>query len=468
MNWISILSQIFFAVLVTSASGSVMFFIWFLCRKLLQKRNPKLVYYLLRWVVIMFILPITYVAFITNYDSGYVKPMAGLTKMLFVVDAHNLMLQGIAIIWMIVTLFMCTFVVKNELARRRICKSNFDDGASLAQAEFERIKESLGIKGRVVLLHNDDPKLESPFVTGLFRRKVVIPYREYTKEELDVMLYHELTHIQKSDVFFRYLTMFAIILNSINPVSYLLWERVLLWSEADCDAKALDGLEKEGISKKQYYHIILNLMEAGPAEPTLFYYPMLLSVDESLYRRMEIMEKYRVNMKRVAKSVTFAWVMVLAMFSSVTAHAAGVGLAEAGDAALKETQEIMVDEETTVGNEVEDMLVETSDDVTIIYMNDGVMLLGEGTIDWDVPVETRCVSGSIYMAEGTKVSIACTATPNNCTYWYGLMYASSTCNVVEVTGVSSHTFTVPSNGYYRIMVENRSSQEISVVGGYSY
>ena len=178
------------------------------------------------------------------------------------------------------------------------------------------------------------------------------------------------------------------------------------------------------------------------------------------------MEKYRVNMKRVAKTVTFAWVMVFALFSSVTAHAAGFGLAKASDEVLKETQKVV--EHETNESELEEFVVPADSDVTIIYMNDGVMTLGQGTIDWDVPVGTRCVSGSLYMTEGTEVSIVCAAKPTNFTYWFGLMYASSECHVVSVTGSASHTFTVPSNGYYRVMVENRSSQEISVVGGYSY
>lgn len=116
----------------------------------------------------------------------------------------------------------------------------------------------------------------------------------------------------------------------------------------------------------------------------------------------------------------------------------------------------------------DEMLLEASDGVDIVYVNDGIMTLGSGSIAWDVPANTRYVTSSIYMTEGTIVSIACTARPSDCTYWFGLMYASSTCNVVEGTGSGAHDFTVPSNGYYRIMVENRSSETITVTGGYQY
>lgn len=469
MNWISLLSQIFFCVLVTSATGSVMLFIWFLCRKFLQNKNPKLVYYMLRWVVIMFLLPITYVGIVINYETGYVQDAEGISKMMFVVDLNNLLFQGLAMIWFIVTAFMVFFFLKNEIGKHYVCKNNFDDGSSLAQTEFERIKNEVGVKGRVVLLRNDNPRQKSPFVVGMWTRKVVVPYLNYTKEELDVILYHELNHIKKSDILFRYLTMFAIMINSINPFSYPLWNLMLLWSEADCDARAVDGLEKEGITKKQYYDIIWKLMGSSPAELTLFYYPMLHGAAKSLYRRMEIMEKYRVNMKKVAKSVTFAWVMVFAMLSTVTAHAAGIGIAEANDEALKETQ-IVGQHGTFVDDEdwSKEMLIPASDVVDIVYVNDEIMTLGEGSFSWDVPVGTRYVTSSIYMTKGTVIQIACTGKPSDCTYWFGLMYASSECAVVEGSGSGSHDFTVPSTGYYRVMVENRGSTTLHVVGSYLY
>lgn len=469
MNWTSILSQVFFCIAVTSVTGSFMLLIWSLCCMLLHNRNPKLVYYMLRWVVLMYIFPITYISILLNYKTGYVQHNESTARMLFVLNTNGLMMPSLAMIWLCATVFIAGFYLRNEIIKRRICKWNFDDGASLAQTEFERIKEVLGVKGNVALLRNDDPRIRSPFVTGIFKRAVVIPYGDYSEEELKVVLYHELNHIKKSDVLFRYLAVVAIVLNSINPVAYLLWEQMILWSEADCDAYAVDGLEKEGISKERYYEVILKLMKTGPTAASTFYYPMLMSAEESLNRREKIMEKYIANMRRVAKSVTFAGVMVFALISSTVAYAAGVGTAELNDARLQETQNVAEDGGFSETYDWSDeMYVPASDVVDIVYINDNIMTLGQGSIDWDVPAGTRYVTSSIYLAAGTQVDIACTAIPNNCLYWFGLMHANSDCTVVEGTGVGAHEFTVSSSGYYRIMVENRSSQTISVVGGYSY
>lgn len=467
MNWISILSQVFFAVAVTSLTGSFMLLLWFLCRKFLHKYNPKLVYYMLRWVVIMYMLPITYVSLQLNYKSGYVQKST--ERMLFVLNVKGLFVPGLAMIWLCATFYIAGFYLKNEIVKRRMCKWNFDDGESVAQKEFERIKEVLEVKGNVVLLRNDNPQIQSPFVTGILKRAVVLPYREYTEEELKVILYHELNHVKKSDVLFRYLTVVAIVLNSINPVAYILWERVMLWSEADCDAYAVDGLAKEGISRESYYEIIWKMMMSGPTSTSTFYYPMLMSAKESFMRRKKIMENYIANMRSVAKSVTFAGAMIFALLCSTTAYAAGVGIAEVNDNSLKETQRIGVAGEFEEYPEWSDeMLVAADDTVELVYVNDGIMELGEGTISWDVPVGTRYVTSSIYFAKGTVVSIACTARPSACTYWFGLMHANSDCTVVEGCGTGGHDFTVASSGYYRIMVENRSNETIHVTGTYQY
>jgi len=181
------------------------------------------------------------------------------------------------------------------------------------------------------------------------------------------------------------------------------------------------------------------------------------------------MEKYRANMKKMVKSVTFAWVMVFALASSVTAHAAGIGLAEAADKDLIQTQNVEQDGEfMNVTGWSEEFNVETSDVVDIVYVNDGIMTLGQGTIDWNIPAGTRYVTSAIYFAAGSKVQITCTAKPNTCTYWFGIMNENSDCTVVEGAGMGAHEFTVPTTGYYRIMVENRSIQSIRVTGSYAY
>ena len=180
------------------------------------------------------------------------------------------------------------------------------------------------------------------------------------------------------------------------------------------------------------------------------------------------MGKYRTNMKKVAKSVTFAWVMVFVMLSSVTAHAAGIWVLEKNDEYLKENQVVGYYENGAIGNWSEVMTIEDSNPVNIVYINDGIMTLGDGTFNWDVPVGTRYVTTSIYLKKDQQIQISCTATPTNCLYWFGIMHPSSALSVVEGTGQGAQVFTIPSTGYYRVLVENRGNTTLHAVGAYQY
>lgn len=466
------LSQIFFCVLVTSATGSVMLAIWSLCRLLFEKWNPNLIYNMLRWVVLMFLLPFTYVAIMLNYEGGYVQQGDSFLKMLFVVNSAELLFQGLAVIWFLMTLYISGIFLVELFRKHRLCKDNFDDGDSLAQSEFERIKEVLGIKGKVSLLRNCNPKNKSPFAIGVFHRKVVIPYVEYTKEELDIILYHELSHIKKRDIIFRYLTTAAIIVNSINPIAYVLLNLITHWSEADCDVYAVEGLEKENISAKTYADTIFRLMSGSLDKREMFTMTMLHGAAKSLYGRIDFMEKYRSNMRKVSKPVTMVLVMMFVMLSSVTAYGAGIGLAEVNDRYYKNNLVLHTSEtalEDYNWSEVTYVEAEDAYVPNIVYINDGIMPLGSGTIDWDVPAGTRYVTGAIYLTKGTVVDIAATGSPRTVTFWIGLMYPDASIAISEGAGVGGASFTVPSTGYYRVMVENRSStQTLSVLGSYQY
>ncbi len=469
MNWNNILGQCFFAVLVTSATGSIMLLIWFLFRFLLQDKNPKLVYYMLRWVICMFLLPITYHTIISRYEIGYVQSIEGISKTMFVMNLNSTFFRILSWVWLVMTIRLAVIALKNEIGKILVCRNNFeDDENSLTQAEFERIKQEIGIKGKVTLFHNDMLKQNSPFVVGIWKPKVIIPYGVYDREELKVIFYHELNHIKKHDLLFRYVVMLAMIVNSINPIVYLLSGLNNLWSEADCDARALDALEHEGIKKKRYYNIIMNIAENGPKRPDVPDFPMLIKASDNLQRRIVIMGKYRTNMKRVAKSVTFAWVMVFAMISSVTAHAAGIWALEKNDDFLRESQVVTYYADDATGDWSDIMTFEDSDAVNIVYINDGIMVLGNGTFNWEVPVATRYVTNSIYLAKDQEIQIACTATPTDCLYWFGIMHPSSAVSVVEGTGYGARAFTAPSSGYYRVLIENRGSSVLRAAGSYTY
>ena len=68
MNWIN---QIFFVVVVTALIGDVVFAMWWLFQLAFMRWSPSLVYNTLRWIVVLFLLPVGYVAIKISHHSDY-------------------------------------------------------------------------------------------------------------------------------------------------------------------------------------------------------------------------------------------------------------------------------------------------------------------------------------------------------------------------------------------------------------
>ena len=422
----------------------------------------------------MFLLPVTYLAIIINCHTGYVQYTSGFGKMMFLMNMESEVFRGIALVWFIISMInLCRFSYRT-FRTHGICKYNYDDGESLAQTEFERVKDILGMKGKITFLRNDNCAVNSPFVTGIFRRKLVLPFtgEEYDKDELAVILYHELIHFQKHDLVFKFLTIIIVALQCYNPFAYLLLRQVNYWSECDCDYRALQRLESEGIRLKQYYQTIYQLATEDKHHPYSDTFSMLFEKKNSLERRFDYMSINSKKFRTSSKAVMVLLSMVFVLAGTVTSYAAGTKVAEQADGEFKKTQEIAATADFTSTDIWSDEFVVTEADsagVETIYNESEIMLLGGDSFYWTVPVGTRYVTSSIYLSKGTVISIACTARPSDCTYWFGLMKMSdNSATVVEGSGTGGHDFTISSSGFYRVMVENRSSQEITVSGGYNY
>lgn len=469
MNWVS---EIFFCILTTSATGTVMLAFWCLCRLFLEEWNPNSVYYMIRWIVMLYVLPITCLAMGLSYKSGYVQHGDGFLKMVFVVNTEELIWIVLLVIWFGGMIHSGLDALKGAIGTHLLCKANFEDGESLAQTEFERIKKVLKIKGKVTLLRNDTPGLKSAFAAGVFRRCVVVPYLEYSKKELDVILYHELMHIKKGDILYRRLTLWITIFHGINPFVHQLKAHVREWSELDCDAKTVQELEKhEGIDSKEYYDAIFKFVDGDAKEREQFSLAMLYDEKESLYRRIDFMSKYKKHLNGKKALVATALVMLFAVISTTTAYAAGITVAKVSDHIYKETQvidNIGLFEENEGWSEEIFIPAEQAKNPNTVYMDDVVMPIGDGTFDWDVPVGTRYVTGYLFMNSGTQVQVACTGTPSDCWYWLGIMHPNNSISIIEGCGAGSRTFTTNSTGLHRVMVENRGDVVLHATGVYTY
>ena len=468
MNWINFL---FYYAFVTAITGDVMLFIWLICRLLFLKLNPDLVYYMLRWVVIMFLLPVAYVSILMSRDGSYIWETRDLLeKFVFQINFRADYLQIAVIAWFTVTILNVWNHLKKMRAQYNLCKKSVPVDNLEMTAVFEELKSKLGIRGNVEFLWNED--VTSPIATGIRKRRVILPYDDFEGERLQVILLHELIHIKKHDLIYKAMTTVIVIIQNFNPPAYILVGLLNLWSEQDCDRKVVQRLASMGIRRSGYFQIIWTISEAAEKmSRDLCVFSMLFESKEMLERRVDFMKKYGKNLKTTSKIVTALLLLTFITISTRTSYAAGVGMANANDELFKKTQVVNINEQKSLSDQSEfSVTAEENALVPQVVMDDEIITRGSdgASFDWTIPAGTRYVTPEKFFKKGTKVSIALTVTPSDCVYWYGLMHTSGESTVCETTGAKSYTFTIEKTSFYRIMVENRSEDtEMHAVGGYT-
>ena len=119
------------------------------------------------------------------------------------------------------------------------------------------IKKELGIPGQVGL--HVCPYTGSPMITGLFRPRILLPVTDIPKEELRLILKHELIHCRRKDTWYKCLLLLATAMHWFNPAVYLMAKVINAQCELSCDAEVLRGSEPD--MRYRYSKAIVSLLE---------------------------------------------------------------------------------------------------------------------------------------------------------------------------------------------------------------
>lgn len=82
----------------------------------------------------------------------------------------------------------------------------------------------------------------SPMAAGFFRPVLILPDLVYSKKELFFILKHELIHIKRHDIFFKFLFLTANALHWFNPFIYIMQKEAAANIELYCDETVIKGL----------------------------------------------------------------------------------------------------------------------------------------------------------------------------------------------------------------------------------
>lgn len=130
---------------------------------------------------------------------------------------------------------------------------------------FQRLKTQMGISSDIDL--RSCLCITSPMMIGFRKPVILLPNTEYAADELTLILKHELTHLQRKDLWFKTLLIIATTLHWFNPVIYLIARTITTQCEVSCDEAVLENTD---LQKRQVYgETIIRTFRQQPKQTTV-------------------------------------------------------------------------------------------------------------------------------------------------------------------------------------------------------
>ncbi len=170
------------------------------------------------------------------------------------------MLTVVTIIWLIGIVVSIAYL---WLKHRRFNKMVNRWSQSVEDAEIVemllKVQNTLDISAKITL--KTCSCITTPMLIGLIQPVILLPNYKIPEDELQFIFKHELTHFKRKDLWFRCLTLAAVIINWFNPFVYLMARIINTECEASCDELVLKDCESKhrrlygetiiGLAKKQ-------------------------------------------------------------------------------------------------------------------------------------------------------------------------------------------------------------------------
>lgn len=140
--------------------------------------------------------------------------------------------------------------------RRQILKGSYPVSAQKTLEMWKEMQLASGLrKARYRLLIA--PETKTPLTVGIsrFSARVLLPEKEYTEEELTLILRHELVHIRRSDLSAKLFYVFTKSIGWFHPLVWLSLRRSADDLELSCDEAVLLGESEE--TRRTYAELLL-------------------------------------------------------------------------------------------------------------------------------------------------------------------------------------------------------------------
>ncbi len=157
----------------------------------------------------------------------------------------------------------------------------------------------------------------SPLVIGIIRPTLLLPKTDITQEQLHNVLAHEMTHVKRNDILYKWFVSIVKCIHWFNPAIYLISNQINIDCEISCDLAVVKEMDEQ--QEKGYVETILSLLTHNNSKAI----PLTTGMTgnkETLKRRFIMIKKKLKPNKKVAIISGIIAVLILA----ITLFASGI------------------------------------------------------------------------------------------------------------------------------------------------
>jgi hypothetical protein len=154
---------------------------------------------------------------------------------------------------------------------------------------------------------------------------IILPDRDYTNDQLQAVLLHELTHLYRNDVFVKWLTLITCALHWFNPIIWLTRREIDRACELACDEAVINKLS--GDSKLHYCDTLVRMAAGGVPRSALS--TTMCEEKKMLKERLISIMKSKRHIRATAAAtvlIASAAVIIAVLLGAGNANASGVKL----------------------------------------------------------------------------------------------------------------------------------------------
>lgn len=296
-------------IVLCSMIGSIMQIAWERLSYSLEDRGLiKISYNLMLIVLMLYIVPVIILG--TFLLEDYV--------IYAVTDAITCVTIVLLIPWLAGCIYHLRHYIREKKKIKELKTLALMCGKNCSE-KIETYKKEIGVHQNVYVCYHFVTSV--PIVFGIINPVILLPERDYTEQELDLILKHELMHIKHHDLLWKRICQIIQILYWWNPITKELFGLVDEWTEAYCDY----GMCETFYNKKEYFSIILQI---GTAECSFGNYlcMALCEHDSGLKKRMTRMKNEgQMNWEKWAVAILACVCFLVTSVTMVSAATVGFG-----------------------------------------------------------------------------------------------------------------------------------------------